>query len=739
MYLKSFKIKNFRKFGSENNRIEFVDAKSYHEQKQDEKINIAPTTTLIVGKNNSGKTTIISALDKLINKNGDYCANDFNFFYLKGLLDKYRNSSKSEQIVTPYLEFEIEIGIENYSNDLITNIIPFMVLDNIDRSEIKIIIKYELEDVETFNSEVEKIISISNIPDNIKFKKFLELIDKSEFKIKYYNSNNEVISKFNINNLIELRAIKANNIQNEFSLTKAFSTIIKYQFNVLFEEGQQDIDSTLTIMNSNLSALLDEKHTNAINKSLEKVESMDKLKVSLSSDITFQKLISELLKYEYIEQNNNIPENQFGLGYTNLMMIIADLIDYMEKYPDSSFNSKINLISIEEPETYMHPQMQELFIKNINDAIATLLEIKNKNVNSQLIITTHSSHILNSKIHTGNTFNHINYVTIVENHAYIVNLHDDIITPRTPKKENQNKNKEVEIKDKEVENNLKFLKKHIKYKVSELFFSDAIVFVEGVTEETLIKYYIDQNINLKKYYISVFNIDGAHGLIYHQLISLLNIPALIITDLDIKRDEQEKDTFLQISELYDRLTTNKTIKKYNKDSDCLKDLPKFIEQNNLYLAYQGQKIEGYFATSFEEAYILTNYKNTIVNDVIKKMKPKIYRDILGDNTRACLKTQFNTDFNSFNSRLRFQKASKVSCLKQNSVKSILNKKFQTRPFESIKNNSYKLQRKLSDSKSEFANELLYKYITEEDKELPVLPLYIVNGLEWIFKRLKGEK
>ena len=38
----------------------------------------------------------------------------------------------------------------------------------------------------------------------------------------------------------------------------------------------------------------------------------------------------------------------------------------MERYPDSSFNSKINLISIEEPETFMHPQMQELFIKNIN-------------------------------------------------------------------------------------------------------------------------------------------------------------------------------------------------------------------------------------------------------------------------------------------------------------------------------------------------------------------------------------
>ncbi|MEZ2733795.1 AAA family ATPase, partial [Aneurinibacillus aneurinilyticus] len=89
MYLKSLKVNNFRKFGLENNKIEFVDAKSFREQKEGKEINIAPTTTLIVGKNNSGKTTIINALDTLINKNGDFKSNDFNFSYLKKLLDQY--------------------------------------------------------------------------------------------------------------------------------------------------------------------------------------------------------------------------------------------------------------------------------------------------------------------------------------------------------------------------------------------------------------------------------------------------------------------------------------------------------------------------------------------------------------------------------------------------------------------------------------------------------------------------
>ena len=63
----------------------------------------------------------------------------------------------------------------------------------------------------------------------------------------------------------------------------------------------------------------------------------------------------------------------------------------------------------------MHSQMQELFIKHINDAIEYLLMDKQKEINSQLIITTHSSHILNSKIHSGDSFNNISYITIVDN------------------------------------------------------------------------------------------------------------------------------------------------------------------------------------------------------------------------------------------------------------------------------------------------------------------------------------
>ena len=64
MFLKSIKINNFRKFRKEGNKVEFTNSKNYQTN-----VNVASNTTLIVGKNNSGKTTIINALEKLINKN----------------------------------------------------------------------------------------------------------------------------------------------------------------------------------------------------------------------------------------------------------------------------------------------------------------------------------------------------------------------------------------------------------------------------------------------------------------------------------------------------------------------------------------------------------------------------------------------------------------------------------------------------------------------------------------------
>lgn len=692
MYLKSLKIINFRKFGDRNNVVEFVNSKGI--QSKSDNTNIALSTTLIVGKNNSGKTTVTEALKKLLGGR-EFTENDFNFIFLSNLLEEYKKN-KFERF--PSLEFEVTVGINfNSDCDLVTNIAPFMNIESVEsagqESEFRVVMKHEIKEETSFKEGV--IALIGKYKDEaVLFRKFLELIKGTDFKFNYYDSEGELIgeTKFKIKDLLEIRIINANKEIHEKSLSNIFNRIIK----LLCTTGNKlivpdGISSEIDAINKTITEKVSAPHTTTVNTALSRIESNDRMEVNLRPDLTFEQIISSVIKYEYKEGKFHIPEGQFGLGYSNLMMIIGDLIEYIEKYPKQECHSKINLICIEEPEAFMHCQMQELFIKYINDAIDYLLKDKQKEINSQLIVTTHSPHILNSKIHSGNSFDNISYITIVDKLSNVVNLNDRNIMQ--DKAVSIASGADEAVLAKKTADDLKFLKKHIKYKVSELFFSDAVIFVEGVTEETLLSYYIDQNEELNRYYISVFNINGAHGLVYHPLVKLLKVPNLIITDFDIKRKDDEKKECLQVSDLKDRETTNKTIAKYNTDKNKIGGIKAYFEDENIYVVFQREAVEGYYATSFEEAFILANYDNDILNKVFSSVKPDVYKEIVGE---ACDRKK-------------------------------------------LKDASYKLQSKLSKSKSDFSNEILYEIVVCDDAgAIPKLPKYIIDGLDWLGSSVKKQ-
>ena len=153
MNLKKFKLTNFRKFKNDNNEVNFVLAKNYGEKN----VNIAPVTTLIIGQNNGGKTTIIEALKRVINGIA-LKAEDFNFDYLNEFLIDYKeyidNSDKEKKILAPIIEFELTIEISTESDDLLTNIIPILTIGDLDCNDLNIKIKWEVKDEEIFFQKV---------------------------------------------------------------------------------------------------------------------------------------------------------------------------------------------------------------------------------------------------------------------------------------------------------------------------------------------------------------------------------------------------------------------------------------------------------------------------------------------------------------------------------------------------------------------------------------------------------
>lgn len=177
---------NFRKFKTTENIIEFSDAESYEKQKCDNEVdvNVASTVTLVVGKNNAGKTTIIQALDKLVNHNDRFGVKDFNMDYLKEMAMKYKEGNFEE---IPSINFEITIGLDKGKDDYVTNIVPFLTIGGVTATEVTISVKFELTEKETFINAVKVAFSKEKKKLNALYELSNVIEDKiSLFKINYY-------------------------------------------------------------------------------------------------------------------------------------------------------------------------------------------------------------------------------------------------------------------------------------------------------------------------------------------------------------------------------------------------------------------------------------------------------------------------------------------------------------------------------------------------------------------------
>ena len=732
MYLKSLSIKNYRKYGEKVQVINFAHSKWPEipkDEDETEKINIteeyiSKSSSLIVGKNNSGKSTIVKLLNTLQNsKSGSRSVFKHTDFNLKILSDWYHENidNKSEEEIKsidrshfPKLEFQLILGIDD-GNDLISSFEDILILSGIETvethenqeiAEVTIDVKYEVVDEVAFLEDLVKI-KTSYFNDSrqydelykkeLQYRQFLALFSSNYFVLNFYPIGREEPAKeFSLSSLLKVDTIEANTVKNDKTLSQAYNKIVS---TYIKNNDIEEINSLVGGINYQVKGMVDANIKDILQSAVSSIESTKNLKMNLHPDVTLEKIFANSIIYEYQEGNNNIPESQFGMGYTNLMVIIAKIVDYVELYSEKDINGSVNILCIEEPESFMHPQMQELFIKNISKAIATLLGKKQQLDTFQIIITTHSTHILNSKIQSGNTLNNISYLGQADVNNIIKNISDDAI-----------------VSGRDIDNKAyEYIKKYLRLEVSDIFFADAVILVEGVSEETYLRYEIDKHPILKNHHIKVYRIDGAYAHQFISLLDLLEIKTVIFTDLDLKRKEQDEegkkidilsyninDLNIQYANSTECLTTNSTlqyfIKKELNDENAKYDKinPKLIEMltdkdelviicENISMYSQG-KINGYYATSFEEAIVLTNsinedrnkYKKSLIK-LLQKVHPKMeYFEDIDENSELADK-------------------------------------------------SYMYQVKLSDGKSKFSTGIVYLSVTDEDFSLKQ-PQYIESGL-----------
>lgn len=532
--------------------------------------------SLILGKNNCGKTTLLTILERFIGSKTS--AHPF-------LWDDVSLESKNkfcELVIKEELEeqdlsvfpwgIKLNIFIEYADYDDLSNISQVMMDLEPDNNTIVLEFAYTISATKIdelradfskfYKKEEAKKKKKKKITKEEIFSKFMneelkEYFINQKFTRKYDQKNKiatdiraTIENDKTIKKIISFKSINArrtvSNSDSERSLSKLSSDYYEHtreddNRKVEIEKFKETIGET----DENLTEVYSSLFENVISK-VEKFGGIKPgdSKIAITSTLQHRELLKGNTTVMYDHGSSSLlPENFNGLGYLNLIGMIFEIEVIMASFrKDLSENDKpadINLLFIEEPEAHTHPQMQYVFIKNIKDILKDncILSNQREKISLQTLMSTHSSHIVSEC-----DFDDIKYFSVGStNYVKAKNMSDLEVKYKN----------DVSNTDFNGELQFKFLKQYLTINRSELFFADKAIFIEGDTERILLpammkkidKEHPSENLlPLLSQNISIIEV-GAYSHIFSRFIDFIEVKSLIITDIDLakKKIVVEKD------------------------------------------------------------------------------------------------------------------------------------------------------------------------------------------------------
>lgn len=219
-----------------------------------------------------------------------------------------------------------------------------------------------------------------------------------------------------------------------------------------------------------------------------------------------------------VEDSATLPDRYNGLGFKNLIYMVVELLDVHTRWLDIEENRPpLHLIFIEEPEAHLHAQLQQVFIRKVLDILA-ISEDDVPYCTSQLVVSTHSPHILFER-----GFRPIRYFRRTSDAG--VQRSDILSMAAFYETANDPNDPADRTRD--------FLERYLRLTHCDLFFADAAILVEGNVERLLMPQMIAKvATRLQSSYLSVLEVGGAFGHRFKGLIEFLGLTSLIVTDID---------------------------------------------------------------------------------------------------------------------------------------------------------------------------------------------------------------
>lgn len=623
-------------------------------------IDIEEELSLVIGKNNTGKTSILSALDKFLNRsdNNKFHFDDFNIDFKEELseliigdiLDPNNYIEKGIKLKI-FIEYTETCNLENLSK----------VMMDLDPENNRIVLGFEY--ILPYNN----YIDLKNDWENFRIKEEHKHEENDQYKAKglydFLADNFSNYFHFQRKSIEINKDTQITNENNYIDLDKELIStkdIINFKYiSARRDVANKDIDKTLSTQTSKIYEKTETKQrqNEAVEVFKDKLSETDdqlsRIYVDLFHDIIAKvgdfggikpneseiEIISNLQHRELLKGNttvvykhddhNKLPEHYNGLGYMNLIYMIFEIEILIQEFKREKERkpADINLLFIEEPEAHTHPQMQYVFIKNIKKLLREGIKREDGECRKlQYIITTHSSHIV-----ADSDFDDVKYLK--KNGCNSV----DAKNLKDLKKDYDERSKEYH-----------FLTQYLTISRAEIFFAEKVVLIEGDTERILIPTMMkkidieeaekykhigekDPYLPLLSQNISIIEV-GAYSHIFNKFIDFLGIKSLIITDLDAINADGEKcrvsDGISYSNYAISHYFGGKTI---NELKNCILTDKIFSKVDNTWTAQENGKLcityqtteSGYNARSFEDAFIHINREFVNSNkDKFKGLKNK---------------------------------------------------------------------------------------------------------------------
>lgn len=598
----------------------------------DTNVRLDESLTLIVGKNNAGKTSFLTIMQRILSGKKDLDFDDYPLACRNELYETIWEAIKGKISIdkakdkTPKTAIQFDIDYSNEAEDEYLGALSSFIIDlDINNNIARILVEYQITLSDSIISEInDKINHLKVIKPTANSKKRNEIIVISKYLSANFNRLFEVTVKAvnptnpSVFQMREISHLKDVFIFKKISAERGLDELENHDKKPIGQVMERIFQSDILSFEDNINEKIQKlkkyvedesiKAQDEINKLLDEIiKKMIRFGYPTAEDLQLKATTQILLKDNIIKDTDlaystsgkaeTLPSTHNGLGYKNLIKIVFLLHEFAQDIKKNSL-SAIPLLFLEEPEAHMHPQLQTVFVKYISEVLEGFSGNK-----VQIIISTHSSYIANTV-----PFNRVRYFKKLKERVICKNLSDFY--------DNCENNDEKKT-------NLQFLHKYMTISRCDLYFCDKAILVEGAAERLLIPDMIikcdksdlfkSKSPTLASQYCSIIEVGGAYAHRFFDFIDFLGIPTLILTDIDFvtsKGNNCLKDKA--------KRTSNATIMKWCRDklniplstSVKIEDVYKLISDDKLtngfrHIEFQKEE-NGYHARSLEEAIMNVN-------------------------------------------------------------------------------------------------------------------------------------